>query len=125
MIVMAESSVPTVRADYATRFKPGVAANPEGRRAERGQFMQVLNRAIKQDDGKRLRKCAETLLDLAAAGEEWATKLLVERLDGKAPQPISVEGDEPVMLLPIRPLISREEWLKLHSIDGEAKTVKE
>lgn len=56
-------------------------------------WRQALNRAIAQDDGKRLRKAAETLLDLAAAGEAWAVKELGDRIDGKAPQPVDVSGD--------------------------------
>lgn len=46
-------------------------------------FRDAVSRAIKQEDGKRLRKAAEQLLDLAAAGEAWAVKELADRLDGK------------------------------------------
>ena len=60
--------------DNATKGKPWRAA---------------LDRALAQDDGKRLRTIAEKLLDAAAEGEGWAIKELGDRLDGKAHQSIS------------------------------------
>ena len=56
-------------------------------------FDAALKRAIAQDDGKRVRKAAETLLDLAADGERWAVEMLADRLDGKADQTINVVRD--------------------------------
>lgn len=53
-------------------------------------FHAALQRAIKQDDGQRIREAAEKLLDLAAAGEAWALRELADRLDGKAHQSTSV-----------------------------------
>jgi hypothetical protein len=52
-------------------------------------FLEALYRAIAQDDGERVRECAEKLLILAASGVPWATQMLAERLDGKVPQAIS------------------------------------
>lgn len=49
-------------------------------------FDQTLRRAIASDDGKRVRACADKLLDLAAAGEPWAVRELIDRLDGRAVQ---------------------------------------
>lgn len=54
-------------------------------------FDAALKRAIAQDNGERIRACAEKLLDLAASGEPWAIKELADRLDGKAQQHVSVE----------------------------------
>lgn len=56
-------------------------------------FSDALRRAIAQDDGKRIRKAAEKLLDLAAEGEAWAVKEVFDRLEGKAPQAVTVGGD--------------------------------
>jgi hypothetical protein len=67
-------------------FKLGNTLAAKGR-----LFDNALRRAIAQDDGKRLRDAAEKLLDLAAAGEPWAINTLADRLDGKAPQSITVE----------------------------------
>jgi hypothetical protein len=56
--------------------------------AKNKAWRSALDRAIAQDDGKRLRAAAEKLLDLAEAGEAWAVKELGDRLDGKAAQAI-------------------------------------
>lgn len=73
-------------------WQPGQSGNPEGRRREQ-KFRAVLDRAILQDDGKRLRDAAEKLLDLAAEGEQWAVKELADRLDGKPTQATLLDGD--------------------------------
>ena len=54
----------------------------------------MLERAITQDDGKRLRRAAEALLDAAASGDLPAIKELADRLDGKASQQIVATDDE-------------------------------
>ena len=61
-------------------------------------FWRAIDRAIVQDDGKRLRQAAETLLDLAAAGEQWAVRELADRLDGKAPQAITDNEGNPLTI---------------------------
>jgi hypothetical protein len=53
-------------------------------------FDGALRRAIAQDDGERLRRAAEALLDEAAAGKPWALAQLADRLDGKADQTVNV-----------------------------------
>ena len=74
-------------------FKPGQTGNPDGVKPNK-PFLDSLKRAIAQDDSKRLRQCAETLLDLAAAGESWAVQMLADRLDGKAVQRAEVTGED-------------------------------
>lgn len=71
---------------------PGQSGNPEGRRTEQ-PWRAMLDRALKQDDGVRLRKAAECLLTLASQGEQWAVKELADRLDGKAIQQIAAQVD--------------------------------
>ena len=56
------------------------------------QFGEALQRAIKQDDGKRLRGAAEKLLDLADSGEAWAVRELADRLDGKPAQSVQLDA---------------------------------
>jgi HPt (histidine-containing phosphotransfer) domain-containing protein len=56
-------------------------------------FMNAIERAIKQEDGKRLRAAAEKLLDAAAAGESWAIGMLADRIDGKPAQQVAIDGD--------------------------------
>lgn len=56
-------------------------------------WIAALNRAIAQDDGKRLREAAEKLIDLAAQGDVPALRELGDRLDGKAAQQLLIGGD--------------------------------
>jgi len=65
--------------------------NLGGRPRSELSFRAMLERACKQDDGKRVRMAAEKLLTLAADGEPWAIKELADRLDGKAGQSIALE----------------------------------
>lgn len=51
-------------------------------------FYGAVTRAVTQDDGVRLRQCAETLLTKAANGEPWAVLLLRDTLDGKPMQQV-------------------------------------
>ena len=74
-------------------FEPGQSGNPAGSQKAK-RFYNALDRAIAQDDSKRLREAADKLLDLAAAGEPWATQMLADRLDGKVPQGIVGPNDD-------------------------------
>lgn len=76
-------------------FQPGQSGNPSGYKRE-AKFRAALDRAIAQDDGKRLRGAAEKLLDLAEQGESWAVKELADRLDGKPAQTIAGDPDAPL-----------------------------
>lgn len=73
-------------------FQPGQSGNPGGGVREK-RFYATLDRAIKQEDSKRLRDAAEKLLDLAAQGEPWAVQMLADRLDGKPAQQVQLSGD--------------------------------
>lgn len=56
-------------------------------------FADAIQRAIAQDDGKRLRAIAEALLTKAAGGNIMAIKELADRTDGKAIQQMQLSGD--------------------------------
>ena len=79
-------------------FEPGQSGNPAGG-AKIKKFYAALDRAIAQDDSKRLREAAEKLLTLASTGEPWAVQMLADRLDGKAAQSLTVAGDGDAPLL--------------------------
>lgn len=57
-------------------------------------WREAIRRAILADDGKKLRKIAETLLDKAAEGDVAAIRELGDRIDGRSIQQIEakVEG---------------------------------
>jgi HPt (histidine-containing phosphotransfer) domain-containing protein len=73
-------------------FEPGQSGNPAGSQKSK-RFFNALDRAIVQEDGKRLRDAADKLLDLAAAGEAFALQMLADRLDGKPAQQVQIQGD--------------------------------
>jgi len=62
-------------------------------------FWRAIDKALAQEDGKRLRAAAEKLLDLAASGEQWAVKELADRMDGKAAQVIAGDSDNPLTVI--------------------------
>lgn len=71
-------------------WKSGQSGNPTGAKREPKRFMAAIERAIAQDDGERIRKCAETLLDMAADGVPWAVQMLADRLDGRTNQTVEI-----------------------------------
>ena len=73
-------------------WAPGQSGNPAGASGPK-RFHAALERALLQDDGKKLRAAVEKMLDAAANGEPWAIQFLAERLDGKAQQTVSVIRD--------------------------------
>jgi hypothetical protein len=81
-------------------WEPGQSGNPDGAKKHK-VFYAALNRAILQEDGLRVRKAAEKLLDLASEGEAWAIKELRDTLDGKPGLAIDLGSD------PERPMITK------------------
>ena len=77
----------------AGQWPPGQSGNPAGG-AKVKRFFAALERAIAQEDGKKLRDAADKLLELAAVGEPWAVQMLADRLDGKPAQQLQLQGDE-------------------------------
>lgn len=62
-------------------------------------WRDALDRALKQDKGKRIRMAAESLLTLAAEGEQWAIKELADRLDGRPQQDTTIANPDGTPLL--------------------------
>ncbi len=56
-------------------------------------WAEVINRALIQGDGQRLRTIAEKLLTLAEGGDIQALKEVGDRLDGKPAQQVQLSGD--------------------------------
>lgn len=76
----------------AGQWEPGQSGNPAGG-AKIKRFFAALERAIAQEDGKKLRDAADKLLECAANGEPWAIQQLADRLDGKPAQQVQLSGD--------------------------------
>jgi hypothetical protein len=74
-------------------WKPGVSGNPLGSASpgalKEKKVLAALERAIAQDNGERIRKGVEVILDLFAKGERWAVEFIADRTDGKPIQQLS------------------------------------
>jgi hypothetical protein len=82
-------------------------AAPEGNQnavKSKRLFNSALKRALTQGP-ERLDKVVETLITLAEQGESWAVKELIDRVDGKAPQP--VVGDDESDPITVREILIR------------------
>lgn len=61
---------------------------------------RLLGDALKRElaqNPERVTTIAQKVLSLAEAGEQWATELAFERVDGKMPQAIVGDDDEPAV----------------------------
>lgn len=76
------------------QFEEGNKAAAKGRRVEK-----LIERALLQEDDKRLREGVEKLLDSVSKGERWALEFVTDRLDGKPRQAVDVGGqsDNPLV----------------------------
>lgn len=81
-------------------YKKGQSGNPGGRAREK-PFLAALNMEIAKRgaDRKALRKVAAALLEKAEAGDMAAINALMDRLDGKAMQPVGGDEDHPFKLI--------------------------
>lgn len=102
-------------------WQKGVSGNPLGSAAPGARrekiILSALERAIKQDDKDRIRKGLEKILDLFAAGEEWAIQFVADRCDGKPTQQLDMRVERPIREL------SREELLRIAAGSSEGDTV--
>lgn len=96
--------------DKRGRFAPGQSGNPRGRPAEPESFTAQLRDigadevTIDSDAGPvrvtRLRALALRLFELADAGSVRAFDIIAERLEGRAPQSVSLAVGPAVMCIP-------------------------
>lgn len=81
-------------------WKPGQSGNPSGSNRAKRPFDKALWTELctdgLHDDGspKKLRRIAQKLIKCALDGESWAGLAVMERMDGKVPQAVSVGLDE-------------------------------
>lgn len=56
-------------------------------------FTNALKRALTQGPEK-IQKIVDMLIEKAQDGEQWAVRELIDRVDGKAPQPVTGGDDD-------------------------------
>jgi hypothetical protein len=74
-----------------------MAGAPEGNQNARKRN-RMLTDALKREltqNPEDVKAVARKLIDSAKAGDSWAQNLIWDRLDGKVPQPIVGDDDEP------------------------------
>ena len=73
--------------------KPGApVGNQNGKKAK--LFGDQLRKILVQEDALKLRAIAQKLADAAEAGEPWAVKEIMDRMDGKPHQSTSIEDGD-------------------------------
>jgi hypothetical protein len=85
-----------------------MAGAPEGNQnaaKSKRLFNSALKRALTQGPS-RVEAIVERLISLAEQGEPWAVKELIDRVDGKAPQPV-VGGDDDDNPISIKEIVIR------------------
>ncbi len=71
--------------------------NTNGAKKNR-MLTDALKRELTQNPDE-VRKIARKVIDSAIDGQPWAQQLIHDRVDGKVPQPLVGDEDEPPMML--------------------------
>lgn len=80
------------------QFEPGKSGNPGGR-PKRGKIItDALVVKLRQAEGSKLLALCDKLIELALDGEVSAIKEIFDRVEGKAPQPIVGDEENPVII---------------------------
>jgi hypothetical protein len=105
-------------------FMPG---NKHGTGRLEKPFRDALLMELKGEKGhKRLRRLASKLIACAENGEPWAFNLLVERTDGKVPQPVQGDSDRPLEVHHIikRIIVDQVEGADLPMLELKAEDIQ-
>ena len=89
--------------DGAGRFLPGVSGNPAGRGSAPSLVAALRAELGEREDGGRpaMRAIAARLVEMALEGDIRAIREVLDRLDGKAVQAVSVDTAAPIVLNPV------------------------
>lgn len=81
--------------DRAGRWRPGVSGNPHGRPKKPASIIAEIAQLLEEEhDGKTLaRIVAEVLVKNAVRGDVRSIRELIDRIHGRAVQPIAGVGD--------------------------------
>ncbi len=101
----------------AARINPSKGVKPD--KILRDALMIAINREddINGRKVKRIAQIAEAVAKLAASGDLPAIREVWDRIEGKPAQSIGLgqaEDLEPLQAI-VRPVLTRDEWLKIHS----------
>lgn len=74
----------------------GAPVGNQNARKRTRMLTDALKRELTQNPDE-VRAIAQTLIESAKAGDSWAQNLIWDRLDGKVPQPVVGDDDEPAI----------------------------
>jgi hypothetical protein len=94
---------PTETRDAAGRFLPGVSGNPAGRGHTPSLVAALRSELGERESGGKpaIREIAARLVDMALDGDIRAIREVLDRVDGKPVQAVSVDTRGPIVLNPI------------------------
>ena len=89
--------------DSKGRYLPGVSGNPAGRGSTPSLVAALRAELGEREDGGRpaMRAIAARLVEMALEGDIRAIREVLDRLDGKALQAVSVDTAAPIVLNPV------------------------
>lgn len=89
--------------DSKGRYLPGVSGNPSGRGSAPSLVAALRAELGEREDVGRpaMRAIAARLVDMALEGDIRAIREVLDRMDGKAVQSLSLNAHEPIVLKPI------------------------
>ncbi len=89
--------------DSKGRYLPGVSGNPAGRGSAPSLVAALRAELGEREDGGRpaMRAIAARLVEMALAGDIRAIREVLDRVDGKAVQSLSLSAEGPYELKPI------------------------
>lgn len=97
-------------------WAPGQSGNPSG--TQRPKVVQAaIRRAVADEDGQKLRRIADKVVQLAQDGERWAVEFVRDTLDGKPAQNIELDSEAGPVAIAI---LSYSQPAIPESIDGQA-----
>ncbi len=101
-------------------FVKGQSGNPGGRKRTETIFRDAILLALKREDGDnklKIAKLAEALVDKAIDGDVPAAREVMDRIDGRVPQPIDHSGEVDHTYIARTPAISKDidDWHHQHS----------
>lgn len=82
-------------------FVKGQSGNPRGRQLENEKLRPItaaISRALLANDGQKLRKLADSLIDRAIEASDRAASEVLDRVEGKVPQALTGPDGGPIQV---------------------------
>jgi len=107
-------------------YQPGQTGNPNGAKKPRIITNAILAELKKTNHQKveKIQRLAEKIVACALEGQPWAVQTVLDRAEGKVPQPIAGSDDQPARVLRTISWVIREPKPVLLEDHSDAKLVE-